>query len=233
LVWLHGFTQTKASSHLFRSILTARHEVLTLDLPGHGENAQVEASLDETATLLHDVLPAEPFILGGYSFGARVALHFALHFPERLSRLVLLSGTLGIYDEDERRLRRERDDALARRLESIEIDAFLDEWLAQPLFASLPPDPLERRARSRDARGLAASLRYAGTGTQRWLGPDAERFFVPTTVLAGERDEKFVREANLLAATIPHATVTLVTGAGHAAHLEAPAECARLLSDPA
>ncbi len=39
LVWLHGFTQTKESAHQFRSILAGTNELLTLDLPGHGENA--------------------------------------------------------------------------------------------------------------------------------------------------------------------------------------------------
>jgi len=31
--------------------------VLTIDLPGHGQNAAVAASLDETADLLADALP--------------------------------------------------------------------------------------------------------------------------------------------------------------------------------
>ena len=55
LVWLHGFTQTKDSAHQFRSILAATHELLTLDLPGHGQNAAILASLPETAELLADV----------------------------------------------------------------------------------------------------------------------------------------------------------------------------------
>src|SRR5208282_6504575 len=85
LVWLHGFTQSKNSAHEFLSILAGTHELLTIDLPGHGENASVAASLDETADLLVEVLPSEPFMLGGYSFGGRVALHVARRYPERLS----------------------------------------------------------------------------------------------------------------------------------------------------
>src|SRR5665213_2327404 len=38
-VWLHGFTQTKDSAFLFRSILAGTNELLTVDLPGHGENS--------------------------------------------------------------------------------------------------------------------------------------------------------------------------------------------------
>jgi 2-succinyl-6-hydroxy-2,4-cyclohexadiene-1-carboxylate synthase len=229
LVWLHGFTQTKASGHDFRSILTGTYEVLTVDLPGHGENASIAASLNETADLLAEVLPAEPFILGGYSMGGRTALHFALRHRERLSRLVLLSATLGIRDEDERVARRIRDDALANHLEEIGAMSFLDEWLAQPMFASLPHDPLERAARSHDARGMANSLRKAGTGSQDWLSDAARSLQVPTSILVGEKDEKFIREGRLLLETLAESELTTIAGAGHAAHLEQPHAVAALL----
>ena len=174
-------------------------------------------------------LPKEPFILSGYSLGGRVALHVALRHPERLSGLVLLSATAGIFDDEERRVRRERDNALAERIDTIGTSAFLDEWLAQPMFASLPYDPLERASRSTDARGLGESLRHAGTGTQAWLGPALETLSVPTTIVAGERDAKFIIEAERLAEFIPTSTLRVVPGAAHAAHLEVPEACAHAL----
>jgi 2-succinyl-6-hydroxy-2,4-cyclohexadiene-1-carboxylate synthase len=229
LVWLHGFTQTKSTGHQFRSILAGAYEVLTIDLPGHGENAGISASLDETADLLVDALPREPFILAGYSLGGRVALHVALRHPDRLTHLALLSATAGIIDDEERRARIARDEVLAIRIESIGTDAFLDEWLAQPLFASLPPDPAERATRSADAKGLANSLRSAGTGTQRWLGSRLAEIAMPTTIVAGERDAKFIAEAERLGERIPHASISVVLDAGHAAHLERPDACATAL----
>lgn len=229
VVWLHGFTQTRASAHSFRSILAGTRELLTIDLPGHGENADLGASLSETADLLDEVVPREPFTLAGYSLGGRVALHFALAQPRRLRALVLVSATLGIADATERDRRRQRDEALADHLEAIGAEAFLDEWLAQPMFADLPADPLERAARSRDARGMANSLRRSGTGTQAWLAPRARDLRVDTLVIAGQRDEKFVGEARLLGEAIAGARVITVPGVGHAAHLEAPEALANLV----
>lgn len=226
MVWLHGFTQTKASGHEFRSILTGTYEVLTLDLPGHGENASISASLNETADLLAEALPREPFVLGGYSMGGRTALHFALRHRERLSRLVLLSATLGIRDDAERAARRDRDNALAIHLEEIGATLFLDEWLAQPMFASLPDDPLERAARSQDPHGMANSLREAGTGSQNWLGDVSRALDVPTSILVGAKDAKFVREGQLLRESLVHAKLTTITDAGHACHLEQAAAVA-------
>lgn len=229
-MWLHGFTQTKHSSHRFRSILAGSYEVLTIDLPGHGENAGTSGSLEDTADMLAEALPRDPFILAGYSLGGRVALHFGLRHPSRLAHLVVLSATPGIAQGEERRARRHRDDELADRIETIGTDAFLDEWLAQPMFRALPRDPLERAARSRDARGLANSLRWAGTGTQSDLTGMLGQLATPTLILAGANDEKFANEAIRLGESIAHSTRRLVPEAGHAAHLEQPETVAALVA---
>jgi 2-succinyl-6-hydroxy-2,4-cyclohexadiene-1-carboxylate synthase len=231
LVWLHGFTQTKDSAHKFLSILAGTHELLTIDLPGHGLNASISASLEETADLLVNVLPKAPFILGGYSYGGRVALHVAQRHPERVARLVVLSATLGIRDEVERKARRERDEQLADHIEEIGAEAFLDEWLAQPMFASLPRDAQERRARSHDAKGLAMSLRTSGTGTQVWLGDALTSFASPTLVVAGADDKKFVIEARRIQDALANAASGFVANAGHAAHLERPDLVGELVND--
>ncbi len=228
-VWLHGFTQTKDSAHQFRSILAGSYEVLTIDLPGHGQNARIEATLNETADLLADALPPEPFILGGYSFGGRVALHFALRYPTRLNRLVVLGATRGIQDPDERSERRSRDETLADHIELVGIDVFLDEWLDQKMFAGLPLDPIERAARSTDAEGLANSLRFAGSGTQSWLASQLSALDVETLTIAGRDDLKFSAEALTIAATVQHGHHQLVENANHAAHLAQPEATALII----
>ncbi len=230
-MWLHGFTQTKDSSHEFLTILAGTYEVLTIDLPGHGRNAALPATLVDAADLLAAAVPDESFILGGYSFGARVALHVALRHPERLRGLALVSATAGLRDLDERAARRERDAALAERVEILGGRAFVDEWLAQPMFASLPDDPRERRSRSSYAPGLADALRLAGTGTQGYLGDGLRALSTPTVVIAGAKDPKFVAEAELLAAAIPNSKLAVVDDAGHAVHLERPVAVAALLEN--
>jgi 2-succinyl-6-hydroxy-2,4-cyclohexadiene-1-carboxylate synthase len=228
-VWLHGFTQTRASAHQFRSILAGRHELLTFDLPGHGASADLSASLDETADQVASTLGDARVALGGYSFGARVALHVALRHPENVSRLVLLGASRGIEDPIERAARRTRDEALADRVELIGAEAFLDEWLAQPMFSNLPPDPLERAARSTQSRGLADSLRRAGTGTQEWLEPRLSSIDVPTLALAGSNDAKFSAEAEAIAVAVARGRHQSIAGAGHAAHLERPQRAAQVV----
>jgi len=228
-VWLHGFTQSRNSAHQFRSILAGRFELLTFDLPGHGESSQIHASLEETADLLVQSLPDEPVFLGGYSYGARVALHVAVRHPERVGQLVLLSASRGIEDPLERMARERRDKQLADRIGEIGVTAFLDEWLSQPMFSQLPIDPVERAARSSDAVGLAESLRRSGTGTQGFLGPSIQKLPMRTLCVAGTSDTKFSTEALAIAELAPLGWAELLQGASHAAHLEKPEECADVI----
>ncbi len=231
LVWLHGFTQTHASAHQFKSILAGTHCIETLDLPGHGDSAHIAASLDETADILGRSLDGGPFVLGGYSMGSRVALHFALQFPERLHGLVLLGSTRGMTSSSERQQRRERDAQLADEIEAEGTELFLTKWLSQPMFQTLPLDEIERATRSKDSHGLAMSLRLSGTGTQSWLGDRVKELYVPTLAMAGALDTKFCAEAEALAETMPNAGLHLIPGAQHAAHLEKPHEVAAAISN--
>lgn len=233
-VWLHGFTHTRESAHVFRSILAGTSELWTVDLPGHGVADTLSATLEETADLIADVLPDRPVALGGYSLGGRVALHVALRHGERLSRLVVVGASRGIENPADRSVRRSRDEQLAIRIESIGAEAFLNEWLDQSLFSSLVDDPMERSARSthgaNSARGLAESLRRAGTGTQEWLAPRLGAIDVPTLALAGTNDAKFTVEASAIAQGVRTGTFDTVDHAGHAAHLEQPERTAERIA---
>lgn len=227
LVWLHGFTQTKQAAPEFRSILAERFEILTIDLPGHGENAHLMADLPGTAELLEEVLPREPVIIAGYSMGSRIALHFALQYPERVVGVATVGATRGIQDLDERSARRERDDELAGRIRSIGTEAFLVEWLGQDMFANLPPELPE--SRSSNAEGLALALENLGTGTQEWLGDRLQEITTPLVALAGTLDSKFAVEAAAISEASSNGTCWLVENALHPAHLEKPDVAATLI----
>ena len=114
---------------------------------------------------------------------------------------------------------------MAQRLEREGVERFVEAWLAQPLFAGLGPEVQFRSEREENTvEGLAESLRQAGTGAQSPLWDRLDRLAMPVLVVAGEADTKFSAEARRLGESIgDNATVALVPGAGHAAHLEAPA----------
>jgi 2-succinyl-6-hydroxy-2,4-cyclohexadiene-1-carboxylate synthase len=222
LVMLHGFGQTCRCWGPLATDLARDHEVMRLDAPGHGGSSHVRASLSETAALV--AATAGPGGYLGYSMGARMALHVALERPDLVHRLVLIGGTPGIEDPGDRAARHRRDRDLAQRIRQRGVDAFVHEWLEQPMFAGLPAHVRfddERRANT--AEGLANSLELAGTGAQASLWPDLGKLDMPVLLIAGEADHHYAAVAERMARAIgANAEAVRIPDAGHAAHLEQP-----------
>jgi 2-succinyl-6-hydroxy-2,4-cyclohexadiene-1-carboxylate synthase len=222
LVLVHGFTQTRRCWGGVASRLSTDHEVVRVDAPGHGRSAQVRADLVAGAELLAAAAGRGTYV--GYSMGARLCLHTALLHPAAVRGLVLIGGTAGIDDPDERAQRRHRDQRTAAHLREVGVERFVDEWLDQPLFAGLPPGDACRAERLENtAEGLASSLELAGTGSQEPAWEQLGRIEVPVLAVAGAEDAKFAALAERLATSVgPGAEHVLVPAAGHTAHLEQP-----------
>jgi 2-succinyl-6-hydroxy-2,4-cyclohexadiene-1-carboxylate synthase len=236
LVLLHGFTGSAAAMAGVARAFEDDFETIAPDLPGHGRSAArppaADTGFDDTVARLVATLDAAGHRRAhwlGYSMGARLALGVAVRHPARVASLVLLGGRAGIEDPLERAARREADEALAGRIETIGVEAFVDEWLAQPLFATLARlgpafVAAQREARlANDARGLAASLRALGPGAQPPLFDALAGLRLPVLLVAGALDARFVASARELARRLPDAEPCVIADAGHAAHLEQPA----------
>jgi 2-succinyl-6-hydroxy-2,4-cyclohexadiene-1-carboxylate synthase len=229
VVLVHGFTQTRRSWAAVEERLGGRWEVVRVDLPGHGESGGVRVGFAEAAGLVGAAGEVGAYV--GYSLGGRLCLRLALDRPDLVRALVLIGASPGIAEAAQRAERRAADEALAEAIERDGVAAFLDRWLAGPLFATLPEvaaGRAERLANTPD--GLAWALRALGAGAQEPLWDRLAGLRAPTLLVAGERDVKFAALAREMAAAIgPTSRVALVPGAGHAAHLERPAEMAAMI----
>lgn len=229
VILVHGFTQTGRSWAPVVSALGDRFEIVTPDLPGHGARGDLRVGIEEAARLLGEDGGRGTYV--GYSLGGRVALRLALDRPDLVERLVLVSATAGIEDDDDRAARRDADETLATALEEEGLDAFLDEWLAQPLFATLAPERagLESR-RENTAAGLAGALRLLGQGSMEPMWMRLFDLRMPVLVVAGELDETYCLQAVHLGGWMGEvAHLALLPGSGHACHLEQPERFAKLL----
>jgi 2-succinyl-6-hydroxy-2,4-cyclohexadiene-1-carboxylate synthase len=231
VVLVHGFTQTLAAWGPVAERLARRCEVVRVDLPGHGGSGHIRAGFAEAAGLVGETGGAGVYV--GYSLGGRLCLRLALERPDLVRGLVLVGASPGIADPAERAGRQAADGALAARIEREGVAAFLDRWLAGPLFATLPAEAAGRAERlANTAPGLASALRELGTGAQEPLWDRLPTLRPPVLLVAGELDAKFAAIAGQMAAAVgPRARVALVPEAGHAVHLERPAELAALVED--
>jgi 2-succinyl-6-hydroxy-2,4-cyclohexadiene-1-carboxylate synthase len=219
LALVHGFTQTGQSWAPVSGLLQG--DVVCPDLPGHGSAADIRADVLGAAHRLADEVG--PAIYVGYSMGGRVCLSLAVHYPDVVAGLVLVSTSPGIAGEDERAARRAADEELARQLEADGVAAFTERWLAGPLWATLPRERAGVDVRlTNTAAGLASSLRLAGTGAQPSLWTEITALDVPVLVVTGALDTKFSEIGVRMTASINGATHEVMAGAGHALPWEQP-----------
>ena len=237
VVFAHGFTQTRnAWQPVAQRLVDFLPELrcVLVDLPGHGGSRNVSADIGESARML--TATGGRGIYVGYSLGARVvieALAQSVEAPSAdasvslVSAAVLVSGTAGIEDSSQREARAASDDALATRIETIGVEAFVREWLAQPLFRDLNDANSQVQQRLTNlASGLADSLRRCSQGRQEPRWAQLAEVKVPVLALAGARDEKYVALARYIAATVPQGKLALISDTGHSAPLQSPDETA-------
>lgn len=226
---LHGFSQHGESWHELSALVPGSYRWLTPDVRA--------ATLPEAEAELVELWEREGMRrshLIGYSQGGRIALWVACHLPERLLSLTIIGAHAGL-DGDDRARRWEEDGALADRIEREGIDWFATHWAALPIFAGLATRgpaflrQLDAARRRNDPAQLAAQLRGMGAGATQPFWDQLDRISVRTLLVAGGDDERYVAFAKRLRYAIPNAVVAVISGAGHAAHLERPAAVAEVL----
>ena len=237
---LHGFTQSGRSWHEVISLMPDGWQWILPDLRGHGATVVrpgAPYTMDACAAdleMLWDSLGIARTHLVGYSMGGRLALHVAAAQPDRLLSLLTIGAHAGL-EEAAREGRRRSDEALAHRIETDGLEAFVSYWSSLPLFEGLdrrgPSFLAEVRAARMDnhAAGLAESLRGMGAGAMRPVWNDLDRVKAPSTFVVGQLDHGYAAAAGRLAASVPNGRVVLVQRAGHPAHQERPAAFSRLL----
>jgi len=191
-------------------------EAIAVAMPGHGTPVQASwaANLDAIDT-------QGATLAIGYSFGARVAL--GLLAERRVARAILIGVNPGISDEA-RPARRAADARWAQLLRERGIEAFVETWEVQPLFATqgrVAPEKLAARRALRltlDPEQLARCLETMGLAEM----PDY-REVRGAQLIVGADDAKFVALARGLATMIPEA--------GHDVLLEQPVALAAAIHD--
>ena len=129
-----------ANAHSFDGLITAglspALRVLALDLRGRGLSDKPDSGYsmaDHAADVLGllDALDLDQVVLGGHSFGGLLTLYVAAHYPERVSKLVVIDAA-GSMHPRVRELIQPSVDRLGKVLPSW--DAYIDAMKQMPFY---------------------------------------------------------------------------------------------------
>jgi pimeloyl-ACP methyl ester carboxylesterase len=210
IVLTHGFA---ASSHMFSTTVPALatdHTVIVWDMPGHGRSEAPDdpsqysvASFVDAMLRLVDDAGAEQAVFLGHSLGGYLSLEVVEAHPHRAAGLVLVDTGPG-YRNDEARAGWNK---MANR--------YADDLAAKGLQGLPGGDELSSSEHS-SATGLVHAARNVLAQQDSHVIDGLPAIEVPTLVVVGDRDEPFLKGSHYMAGKIPHATIAVIQGSGHA-----------------
>jgi 2-succinyl-6-hydroxy-2,4-cyclohexadiene-1-carboxylate synthase len=244
LLLLHGFTGDSSTWLPFCEKWGKHSKLIIPDIIGHGktdapqnrDRYRIESAAKDLYHILGKLDCKKVNVLG-YSMGGRLALTFAVLYPEKVNKLILESSSPGLLTETERAERRMKDGELADFIKEKGMENFVDYWENIPLFSTmrnLPQkvkDMLRQQRLSHTPQGLANSLLGMGTGSQpSWWGK-LDQLDEQVLLLTGEQDEKFCRIAEKMQNLLKNSTWMVVENSGHALHVEVKEKFGTIVSE--
>jgi pimeloyl-ACP methyl ester carboxylesterase len=213
----HGFGASSAMWQAQIGRLSRHHQLILWDMRGHGRTRDPddpkayseEAIVGDMAALL-DIVGTDTAIVGGLSLGGVMTLAFHRAYPQRCRALLLIDTGPGY-----------KNDA-AREAWSRTVDEKAEHYEREGLDYLKRDSAAAANAKHRSARGLAHAARGMLKRHGTHLIESLPTIRVPTLVLVGADDVRFLAAADTMAAKIPGATKVVLPHAGHMANLDQP-----------
>lgn len=221
VVLLHGVGLDHTMWEPTAALLADHCTVITPDLPGHGTRPPVSDGVT-LADLVDGVvgeMPAGSHLVG-FSLGALVAQHVALHHPELVATLTSVSSVC-------QRTAEERASVLDR-LRAAEADftasaaASLKRWYAGTDVGADWVARTEATLLANDVRSFLNCYRVFATADAD-LAPDLPAIDVPALAVTGANDPGSTPEmTHRLAAALPNCRAEIIPQARHMLPVERP-----------
>jgi pimeloyl-ACP methyl ester carboxylesterase len=233
IIFLHGFGSSLETWEPWADALSDRYRVVRLDLPGCGlsESDRADDYTDARSISvirqLMDQLKIDKAVLVGNSMGGRIAWRMAAAFPDRVSKLVLISPD-GFKSPGFDYGKPAQVPAVLQLMKY-----FLPEALVRPNLAAAYADPAKLNDATVDRYYdllLATGNRAAMIARMQQIVledpvPILKRINTPTLLLWGKRDRMipYTNSSDYIQA-LPHVRLVSFPDLGHVPHEEAPVE---------
>ena len=241
-----GFTSDYLADDL--APMARDHSLLVYDQRGIGRSTLVSDSTALAAERYVEDLEAirkhfglEQLTLFGHSWGVAPAALYAMQYPERVRRMILVgtipperSGLVRAFEalaaaRDSATLRRMADLSRIRETKPDDLAAcreYYELWFT-PFFGT---KAAASRMKGNVCAGSSESLKnkpnvdrftFASLGNWNWL-PSLSRVPAPTLIIQGQLDPLPIEDARRWAAAMPNARLLELKGVGHFPYVEAP-----------
>jgi pimeloyl-ACP methyl ester carboxylesterase len=219
---LHGWGQSSKEWEYIAQALSKNHSVITLDLPGFGAS-----SLPPAALGVHDYslfvksflskIGVKKVVLIGHSLGGKISIHFSSLYPDRVSKLFLISPS-GID---------KKSFFVQIKLLAVSLIKIIFFWVPQKyshrfikIFAS------------RDyIRAGKLSETFKKVISENVRG-DAAKMSIKTVIIWSEKDEEVpLSTSKVLKSLIKNSTLRVLWGVRHSANTESPEKLFSVLTD--
>lgn len=224
LIFIHGLGVTHEMWVWQAEELKSDFQVIVYDLPGHGKTENILPEKDiyrglaDDLKRLMDHLGLEKASLCGLSLGGRVALAMAIHYPERVDKLIVSSTFDRVQGLTER---------FTTWLGTRMLKKMTMERIVQSSAKSFFPAPELRKAAeiySREAmkvkKDAILHLSYAAREVDYSSGLTLIKS--PALVFVGEREKTMIKIAQRIANKLPNARLEVIPGVGHIWNMEKP-----------
>jgi len=234
VVILHGFL---ASSRNWRTVakrLAEKHHVYALDMRNHGasphsEHMNYPLMADDVLAFLNKLGLHKAHLLG-HSMGGKVAMSFALSYPERVETLMVADIAPISYNHSfDNMIEALKQLPLAHINNRKEADHFLAEAIPDLAFRQFLLQNLQLRD---GAYYWRINLDYIRATAHNIVGfPDmvGQSFGQKTLFIAGQHSAYIQQEA--VFKFFPHAEIVEIPNTGHWLYVEAPDVFCQLVSD--
>lgn len=237
LVLLHGYALNGLMWALQRPYFSRTRTVITVDLRGFGKSSCAKewsgSIMANDVKRLIQSLELKDASIVGFSMSGPVAFRVALESPVEVSKLILVSSILPSRGrpkaKKESELQRKELELLRLRGPEAWADA-MGLWsgpLVEVIFKRNPDArSIWEKMIARHNPDYLLCMMSARQQTQSnidWRSRLSE-ITIPTLVIAGELDSRFIDSARYLHRNIHGSTLEMIRGAGHMVNLEKPEE---------
>jgi 3-oxoadipate enol-lactonase len=236
LIFLNGISQSTVVWNLMLPAFEKDYQIILCDFIFQGQSDKQGGvrDFDQHAADVHgliETLMIKKITVIGISYGSMVAQHFAVNYPEKVDKLILLSTfahKTAYYNAIELAWERTLSSGgYGLMLDVMLPTIFSENYFEHPL---IPMDTL---------KGLRQTINNDPVPLQKLMKATKERpdyreklaaIKCPTLVIHGEKDLLLLEHmGKAVADAIPNSKFEVIKGAGHTLNLEAVDEVAKLI----